>query len=81
MDKKLGGLWGLLNVTTGQWSGLTGKIQRDEVDYAITATAGTYDRSKVAAFTSVHYLPFHWISRAPQELSPIWNLTGLFTKE
>ena len=72
--------WGLPNNTTGQWSGTTGMIERDEADYAIVAITGSYDRSKVAAFTSVHYLPFHWISRAPRTKSPIWNLLGLFTE-
>ena len=72
--------WGTLNYTTGQWSGAVGMIQRDEADYAICCFAGTYARSKVASFTQVDYLPYHWLTRYPLELSPTWNLLGLFTK-
>ena len=73
--------WGSLNETTGQWSGAVGMIQRDEADYAIFDFAGTYTRSKVATFTpGITFLPQHWLTRYPQELSPTWNLLGLFTK-
>ena len=74
--------WGLLNYTTGQWSGAVGLIQRDEADYAICCFAGTVPRSEVAAFSpGTEYAPLlHWLTRYPQELSPIWNLFGLFTK-
>ena len=73
--------WGTLNYTTGQWSGAVGLIQRDEADYAICCFGVTYPRSKVAAFSpGTKYVPFHWLTRYPQELSPIWNLFGLFTK-
>ena len=73
--------WGTLNYTTGQWSGAVGLIQRDEADYAIYGFAFTYARSKVAAFSPViDYLPVHWLSRYPLELTPMWNLFGLFTK-
>ena len=73
--------WGTLNVTTGQWSGAVGLIQRDEADYAIHAFSGTYGRSKVAAFSpGTFYNPMHWLTRYPLELSPTWNLFGLFTK-
>ena len=73
--------WGTLNKTSGQWSGAVGMIQRDEVDYAIWGFAGTYARSKVAAFSpGIEYLPYHWLTRYPQKLSPTWNLLGLFTK-
>ena len=73
--------WGTLNYTTGQWSGAVGMIQRDEADYAIFDFVGTYGRSKVAAFSSTNYYPQHWLTRYPLELSPTWNLLGLFTKE
>ena len=57
-------------------------IERDEVDYAIRGFAGTYPRSKVAAFSpGIDYNPKHWLTRYPLELSPTWNLFGLFTKE
>ena len=72
--------WGSLNYTTGQWSGAVGLIQRDEADYAIAGFAGTHPRSKVAAFTGIDYNPKHWLTRYPLELSPMWNLLGLFTK-
>ena len=73
--------WGTLNETTGHWSGAVGMIQRDEADYAICCFAGTYSRSKVAAFSpATLYNPKHWLTRYPQELSPTWNLLGLFTK-
>ena len=72
--------WGLLNYTTGQWSGAVGLIQRDEADYAIAGFAGTHPRSKVAAFTGIDYNPKHWLTRYPRELTPMWNLLGLFTK-
>ena len=70
-----------LNETTGQWNGAVGVIQRVEADYAIAGFAGTYGRSKVAAFSpGVEYAPYHWLTRYPQELTPMWNLFGLFTK-
>ena len=73
--------WGSLNYTTGQWSGAAGLIQRDEADYAIFGFAGTYARSKVAAFSpGTEYEPQHWLTRYPVKLSPTWNLLGLFTK-
>ena len=72
--------WGTLNYTTGQWSGAVGMIQRDEADYAICCFAGTYARSKVAAFSPIDYLPLHLLTRYPLELPPTWNLLGLFTK-
>ena len=73
--------WGTLNYTTGQWSGAVGMIQRDEADYAIFGFLGTYARSRVAAFSpGIYYNPKHWLTRYPKELSPIWNLLGLFTK-
>ena len=73
--------WGTLNYTTGQWSGAVGMIQRDEVDYAICCFAGTYPRSKVAAFSpGIAYYPYHWFTRYPLELPLTWNLLGLFTR-
>ena len=73
--------WGTMNYTTGQWSGAVGMIQRDEADYAIWGFAGTYPRSKVAAFSpGIVFAPFHWLTRYPLELPPTWNLLGLFTK-
>ena len=74
------GSWGTLNYTTGQWSGQVGLIQRDEVDYALFVFAGTYPRSKVATFSLITYGPRHWLTRYPRELTPMWNLLGLFTK-
>ena len=73
--------WGTLNYTTGQWSGAVGLIQRDEADYAIPLFSGTYPRGKVAAFSPGYdYVPYHWLTRYPLELTPMWNLLGLFTK-
>ena len=72
--------WGLLNYTTGQWSGAVGMIQRDEADYAICCFGTTSTLSKVAAFSPTDYAPFHWLTRYPLELPPTWNLLGLFTK-
>ena len=73
--------WGTLNYTTGQWSGAVGLIQRDEADYAIYGFAGTHPRSKVATFSpGIIHNPLHWLTRYPQELTPMWNLFGLFTK-
>ena len=73
--------FGTLNETTGQWSGAVGVIQRKEADYAIFGFLSTYDRSKVATFSSVtNYYPLHWLTKYPKKLSPTWNLMGLFTK-
>ena len=73
--------WGTLNYTTGQWSGAVGMIHRDEADYAIRGFAGTYPRSKVAAFSpGTMFSPYYWLTRYPLELPPTWNLLGLFTK-
>ena len=74
---------GTLNYTTGQWSGMIGMIQRDEVDYAIMlGHVASYKNSKVTGFSpATDYYPAHWITRYPLQLSPTWNLFGLFTKE
>ena len=71
--------WGTLNYTTGQWSGAVGLIQRDEADYAIFGFANTITRSKVAALSLTHYIPLHWLTRYPLQLSPTWSLLELFT--
>ena len=72
--------WGSLDETTGMWTGAVGLIQRDEVDYAIYGFGATYGRSTVAAFAPGNiYNPPHWLTRYPLELSPAWNLFGLFT--
>ena len=69
------------SILNHQGSGAVGLIQRDEADYAICCFAGTYARSKVAAFSpGIDHQPLHWLTRYPRELSPIWNLFGLFTK-
>ena len=73
--------WGTKNYTTGKWSGAVGLIQRDEADYAICCFSGTYPRSKVAAFSvPISFYPLYWFTRYPLELTPMWNLFGLFTK-
>ena len=73
--------WGTLNYTTGQWSGAVGLIQRDEVDYAVNDFAFTHARSKVVTLSpGVIFSPLYLFTRYPQELSPTWNLIGLFTK-
>ena len=73
--------WGWLDNVTNTWTGACGMIERDEVDYAIFGFAGTYSRSKVAAFSpGIDYTSFHWLTRYPLELPPTWNLLGLFTK-
>ena len=70
-----------LNYTTGQWSGIIGMIQRDEADYALGINTAAYDRSEVVAFSITKYIPMYWFTRYPRELTPTWNLFGLFTKE
>ena len=73
--------WGWLDNVTNQWTGAVGLIERDKADYAIFGFTGTYARSKVAAFApGFDYNPKHWLTRYPLELSPTWNLLGLFTK-
>ena len=73
--------WGWLDNGTNTWTGAVGMIERDEADYAIFGFAFTYGRSTVAAFCpGTDYMPFHWLTRYPQKLSPTWNLLGLFTK-
>ena len=73
--------WGTLNETTGQANGAVGMIQRDEADYAIFGFGGSYPRSKVASFSPGNmFTPYYWLTRYPLELSPTWNLLGLFTK-
>ena len=42
---------GLLNETTGQWSGGVGNIQRDEADYAVKKYIPSYTMSQVVAFS------------------------------
>ena len=72
---------GILNYTTGQWSGAIGLIQRDEADYALWGFTGTYGRSTVAAFSAgISFSTKHWLTRYPRKLLPMWNLVGLFTK-
>ena len=72
--------WGILNETTGKWSGAVGVIQRDEADYAISVFAVSHLRSQVGAFSPTHFSPRNWVTKSPEELSPTWNLFGLFTK-
>ena len=73
--------WGWYDNETDTWTGACGMIERDEADYAIFGFTGTYARSKVAVFSQgIDYLPYHWLTRYPLELSPTWNLIGLFTK-
>ena len=73
--------YGTLNYTTGQWSGDVGMIQRDEADYVIFIYGVRWELSKVSSFSQgVSHLPQYWLSRYPLELSPTWNLVGLFTK-
>ena len=72
---------GTLNYTSGQWSGLMGLIQRDEVDYVVTTLLQTYERSKVGSYSPGDmYSPQYFYTRFPRELPPTWNLIGLFTK-
>ena len=73
--------WGWFDNETNQWTGAVGVVERDEADYAMWAFGGTYGRSLVTVFSSpMTYLPYHWLTRYPNELSPTWNLIGLFTK-
>ena len=72
--------WGTLNYITGQWSGKVGRIQRGEADYAIPGIAVTHSMCKVATFTGTYYAPYYWYTRYPLELTPMWNLFGLYTK-
>merc|ERR1711911_167285 len=73
--------WGWLDNVTNQWTGAVGLIERDEADYAIVGFAGTYGRSKVAGFSpGIKDNPVHWLTRYPNQLTPMWNLLGLFTK-
>ena len=72
---------GTVNYTSGQWNGLMGLIQRDEVDYVVTTLLQTYERSKVVSFSPGDlYSPLYFYTRFPRELPPTWNLIGLFTK-
>ena len=70
--------WGVLNYTTGQWSGAVGLIQRDEADYAVKNYIPSYEMIKVADLSPTLYAPLHWVT-CRREVSPIWNLLGLFT--
>ena len=73
--------WGWYDNVTDTWTGATGMIERDEADYALWGFAYTLARSKVVAFSpGLDYMPYYWLTRYPQELSPTWNLLGLFTK-
>ena len=73
--------WGTLNYTTGQWSGTCGMIQRNEADYGVWGFSVTLERNKVLDFSpGQSYQPKYWLTRYPAELSPTWNLLGLFTK-
>ena len=73
--------WGWLDNVTNTWTGAVGMIERDEADYAICCFAGTHGRIQVATFSQpIDFAPLHWLTRYPQELSPTWNLIGLFTK-
>ena len=69
------------NVTPGHWTGYLGMIERDEVDYAVVPSTTTYGKNNY--FTSsapYQFAPDYFFTRYPLELSPIWNLTRLFTK-
>ena len=73
--------WGWLDNVTNTWTGAVGMIERDEADYAIWGFGATYLRSKVAYFSPpFDYAPDFWMTKYPEQLSPTWNLLGLFTK-
>ena len=73
--------WGWLDNETDTWTGAVGMIERDEADYAIWGFGATYLRSKVAYFSPpFDYAPDFWMTKYPEQLSPTWNLLGLFTK-
>ena len=70
-----------LNCNGSWWSRAVGLIQRDEADYAKGDFACNYERSKVAACSQgTVFSPYYWLTRYPLELSPTWNLLGVFTK-
>ena len=76
---------GLLNHSTGQWSGGVGMIQSDKIDILAVDVFDSFDSVTIANVS--HYSPpirqlkFHWFTRWPQELSPTWNLLYLFPEE
>ena len=73
--------WGWYDNVTDTWTGATGMVATDKADYAIWGFAYTKARSTVAAFSpGLEFMPLHYLTRYPQELSPTWNLVGLFTK-
>ena len=56
--------WGTLDPKTGQWSGMVGMIQRDEVDWAFPLFYMTHSRSTVVTFSTVtHCQPLYWLTR------------------
>ena len=68
------------NETTG-YTGYLGMIERDEVDYAVVPSVNTAERNNYFAPSAPYqFAPDYFFTRYPLELSPLWNLTGLFTK-
>ena len=68
------------HIRPAQWTAAVGMIQRDEADVATCCFTVTHSRSKVAEFTpGINYFELYWFTRYPRQLSPTWNLLGLFT--
>ena len=51
------------------------------MQYGALVFGATYLRSKVAYFSPpFDYAPDFWMTKYPEQMSPTWNLLGLFTK-
>ena len=55
------------------------QVGYDEADLGVTGFSCSHARSTMVKYTnSLQYGPYHWITRAPHELLPIWNMLGIF---
>ena len=57
------------------------KAGNGEADIGVAGFACSHDRSTmVDCSQALLYGPMHWITRAPREILPLWNLLGIFDK-
>ena len=56
------------------------RIFYDRMEYALYGFGHSWAGSRLASYTPpTQYLKNYWLTRYPRELSPTWNLLGLFT--
>ena len=73
------------NHSTGKWAEGYGMLQSDQIDILAVDVFDSFDSIQVANLSHwsppIRHMKFHWFTRWPQNVSPIWNLIYLFPEE